>query len=126
MDNSERSHRRLRQLAAVAMATVLCAGVGSLGAVAAEHATASTALADELEAQIQAILDGSLRPGAIDWNCCGVDLPPTGVIVGVRVPAAGRTSFSPRARTSTTERHSSRRPRSPPPTSGTASSPRSG
>ena len=41
---------------------------------------------DQLSAAIQDIIDASLAPGAIDWNCCGVDLPPTGVIVGVRVP----------------------------------------
>jgi CubicO group peptidase (beta-lactamase class C family) len=41
---------------------------------------------DELAANIQQIIDASIAPGAIDWDCCGVDLAPTGVIVGVRVP----------------------------------------
>jgi CubicO group peptidase (beta-lactamase class C family) len=40
-----------------------------------------------LATAIQNIIDASLAPGAINWNCCGVDLPPTGVIVGVRVPS---------------------------------------
>ena len=41
---------------------------------------------DQLAADIQDIIDASMAPGAINWNCCGVNLPPTGVIVGVRVP----------------------------------------
>ena len=35
---------------------------------------------------VQAILEASLEPGAIDWDCCGVDAPPTGVSVAVRSP----------------------------------------
>jgi CubicO group peptidase (beta-lactamase class C family) len=53
-------------------------------------AVPSPAVADageaDVAAAIQRIIDGSIAPGAIDWNCCGVDLPPTGVIVGVRMP----------------------------------------
>jgi D-alanyl-D-alanine carboxypeptidase len=68
---------------------------------------------DHLATAIQDIIDTSLTPGAINWNCCGVDLPPTGAIVGVRVPdrpdillAAGTdladgTALDPRASFST-------------------------
>jgi CubicO group peptidase (beta-lactamase class C family) len=49
--------------------------------------TETTAVSDDqLAAAIQDIIDASMAPSAINWNCCGVDLPPTGVIVGVRVP----------------------------------------
>ena len=63
-----------------------------------DHRIRATLGADgrRLAAAIQEIIDASLVPGAIDWNCCGVDLPPTGVIVGVRLPA-GRTFSSPPA-----------------------------
>jgi CubicO group peptidase (beta-lactamase class C family) len=60
------------------------AGAGSAGT---PPPTAAEAVDDDqLAAAIQDIIDASMAPGAIDWNCCGVDLPPTGVIVGVRVP----------------------------------------
>lgn len=39
----------------------------------------------DLAALVQPIIDASLEPGAIDWNCCGVDIPPTSVRLGVRV-----------------------------------------
>ena len=39
----------------------------------------------DLAALLQPIIDASLEPGALDWNCCGVDLPPTSVRLGVRV-----------------------------------------
>jgi CubicO group peptidase (beta-lactamase class C family) len=41
---------------------------------------------DDLATAIQQIIDSSIVPGAIEWDCCGLELPPTGVIVGVRVP----------------------------------------
>jgi CubicO group peptidase (beta-lactamase class C family) len=59
------------------------AGAGSAGT---PPPTAAEAVDDDQLAAIQDIIDASMAPGAIDWNCCGVDLPPTGVIVGVRVP----------------------------------------
>ena len=40
----------------------------------------------DLSAEIQAIIDASMRPGALQWNCCGADGPPTGVSVAVRAP----------------------------------------
>ena len=39
----------------------------------------------DLAALLQPIIDASLEPGALDWNCCGVDVPPTSVRLGVRV-----------------------------------------
>jgi CubicO group peptidase (beta-lactamase class C family) len=39
----------------------------------------------DLAALVQPIIDASLEPGALDWNCCGVDVPPTSVRLGVRV-----------------------------------------
>jgi CubicO group peptidase (beta-lactamase class C family) len=39
----------------------------------------------DLAALVQPIIDASLEPGALDWNCCGVDLQPTSVRLGVRV-----------------------------------------
>src|SRR5262245_14690878 len=48
--------------------------------------TDARAVEDHLATTIQDIVDASLAPGAINWNCCGVDLPPTGAIVGVRIP----------------------------------------
>ena len=39
-----------------------------------------------LESEIQSILDRSLADGEIEWNCCGVDAPPTGVNAAVRIP----------------------------------------
>jgi CubicO group peptidase (beta-lactamase class C family) len=41
---------------------------------------------DQLAAAIQDIIDASMVAGAINWNGGGVDVPPTGVLVGVRVP----------------------------------------
>jgi CubicO group peptidase (beta-lactamase class C family) len=38
-----------------------------------------------LAALLQPIIDASLEPGALDWNCCGADIPPTSVRLGVRV-----------------------------------------
>ncbi len=49
-----------------------------------------TAPGEAVDAQIadtvQGILDRSLEPDAIDWACCGVDAPATGVSVAVRIP----------------------------------------
>jgi CubicO group peptidase (beta-lactamase class C family) len=39
----------------------------------------------DLAALVQPIIDASLAPGALDWNCCGVDVRPTSVRLGVRV-----------------------------------------
>jgi CubicO group peptidase (beta-lactamase class C family) len=39
-----------------------------------------------LATEIEAILDLALAPGAIEWNCCGADAPPTGANAAVRIP----------------------------------------
>ena len=39
----------------------------------------------DLAALVQPIIDASLEPGALDWNCCGVDIPATSVRLGVHV-----------------------------------------
>jgi CubicO group peptidase (beta-lactamase class C family) len=68
---------------------VLTAGlaVTPLFAVTAHERPAATATAAaELESRIQTILDDSLQPGAIAWDCCGVDATPTGVNAAVRIP----------------------------------------
>lgn len=56
-------------------------------AVAATTAPpASTAPDVAVTAEIQALLEGVLAPGAIAWDCCGADGPPTGASVAVRIP----------------------------------------
>jgi CubicO group peptidase (beta-lactamase class C family) len=59
---------------------------GSIDASTAPPNGTEAADDDQLAATIQEIIDASLVPGAIDWDCCGENLPATGVIVGVRVP----------------------------------------
>jgi CubicO group peptidase (beta-lactamase class C family) len=75
------THSRRLITAIVATAVAVAASGGSVGA-----STPPSTDDDQLAAAIQEIIDASLAPGAIDWNCCGVDLPATDVIVGVRVP----------------------------------------
>ena len=43
----------------------------------------------DLAERLQPIIDASLVPGAIDWNCCGADIPATSVRLGVRAPGFG-------------------------------------
>jgi hypothetical protein len=50
-----------------------------------EPAPPVTEPAVDLAALVQPIIDASLAPGAIDWNCCGVDIPATSVRLGVHV-----------------------------------------
>ncbi len=89
--------RTVRDVNTTRVRTSITAIVAAAVAVAASGSSAASrpvlrrrryrAVADDhLSAAIQEIIDASLVPGAIDWNCCGVDLPATGVIVGVRVP----------------------------------------
>jgi CubicO group peptidase (beta-lactamase class C family) len=54
--------------------------VGAVRVPSGDTATAA------LESEIQSILDLALAPGAIEWNCCGADAPPTGVNAAVRIP----------------------------------------
>jgi CubicO group peptidase (beta-lactamase class C family) len=78
-------HRTLITAIVAAAVTVAASG-GAIGAGAPSSTAVGAVADDQLVAAIQDIIDASLVPGAIDWNCCGVDLHPTGVIVGVRVP----------------------------------------
>jgi CubicO group peptidase (beta-lactamase class C family) len=54
--------------------------------VEAVHAPSGDTETAALESEIQTILDLALAPGAIEWNCCGADAPPTGVNAAVRIP----------------------------------------
>ena len=38
----------------------------------------------DLSAEIRAVIDASMRPGALQWDCCTADGRPTGVSVAVR------------------------------------------
>jgi hypothetical protein len=80
------TQRRTSITAIITTAVAVAASGGSGGASTPPPTTAEAVADDDLAAAIQEIIDASMAPGAIDWNCCGVDLPPTGVIVGVRVP----------------------------------------
>jgi CubicO group peptidase (beta-lactamase class C family) len=94
------THTTRRLSAAVAVA---------LAPLVAIPMSPAAATASPLESDIQSILELALAPGAIDWNCCGGDAPPTGVNAAVRIPgrddivvAAGvnvdGTPFDPRGR----------------------------
>jgi CubicO group peptidase (beta-lactamase class C family) len=74
-------------IVATAVAVAISGGFGgSIDASTAPPNATDAADDDQLAAAIQAIIDASIAPGAVDWNCCGEDLPATGVIVGVRLP----------------------------------------
>lgn len=94
-----RTVRPHRAAIALAVALALAAGAcGSDGATsddaggsttAAGESTTTTALTplpDEVADEVQGLLDASLEPGAIAWDCCGADAPATAAIVGVRAP----------------------------------------
>jgi CubicO group peptidase (beta-lactamase class C family) len=69
----------------MAVAASIAPGDDSEAVTSAPPPTADGVHPDELAAAIQGIVDASIAPGAIAWDCCGLDLPPTGVVVGVRV-----------------------------------------
>src|SRR5262245_17703345 len=69
----------------------LLAGIAAVPLLATTHVESANAPSGNtataaLESQIQTILDLALAPGAIGWNCCGADAPPTGVNAAVRIP----------------------------------------
>lgn len=82
---------------AVALAAGACGSDGGSSSAAGNSTTTAddapitttstlTPLPDEVRDEVQAILDASLEPGAIAWDCCGADAPATAAIVGVRAP----------------------------------------
>lgn len=96
-----RTVRPHRAAIALAVAFALAAGAcssdgatsddagGSTTAVGDVTTTTTAALAplpDEVADEVQGLLDASLEPGAIAWDCCGADAPATAAIVGVRAP----------------------------------------
>jgi CubicO group peptidase (beta-lactamase class C family) len=46
----------------------------------------ATVPAEEIEADIEAVLANALAPGAIGWTQNGVDMPPTAIVAAVRIP----------------------------------------
>ena len=76
---------RRRPYFGMALAGVLLMAAGnSVSATAPVHVP--TTAPDDFRSDAQAILDAALRPDEIDWNCCGVDAPATGISAIVRVP----------------------------------------
>lgn len=100
MDHRIPSRRRPTLVALLSATALLITSCGSSGGGAAPKAGASTTGTTptttsapkaldppaDLEAQVQAVLDASMEPGAIDWTCCGADAPATGVSAAIRIP----------------------------------------
>ena len=46
----------------------------------------TTGPSEQLIDEIEGLLDAAMAPGAIAWDCCGADAPPTGAVAAVRRP----------------------------------------